>query len=85
MRHKEETNEEKIDEMIDYNADTDDVQKFIKKIEGTDDFWYFIAKLFSKTQEAHIELDNLKQRVKELEEINENMSNSFRKKNEYGY
>lgn len=77
-----ETMSEKVDTMFDYGPDdVEEAEQFIAKIEGTDAFWHLIAILCVKSTEMR----RLEERISELEQINENMRDSFRRKNEYGF
>lgn len=72
---------DRINNQFEYQYVSDEDRYFIKSIEGTDPYWFLIAVLVQKCKNV----DDLEKRVKELEEVMENMRGSFKRKNEYGY
>jgi hypothetical protein len=69
-----------------YADDTDETTRFITEIKNTTSFFYFLAKMAKELHHLKLANQELKDKVSALEEINENMSGAFKKRNDYdGY
>jgi hypothetical protein len=74
----------KIDDLFDYGGadDVENTQGLIKKIEGTELFWYMLSRLIVANTELRDEVRTLERK---LEDFEENMSKVFKPKNQYDY
>lgn len=78
--------EKKIDVMMDHQSrDTDEIIKLVNKIEGTHGDRYLLSVLVAEVNTLRSNVQRLSDRVQDLENINESLSDSLRRKNEYQY
>lgn len=77
--------EKKIDTMFDHlPTNTDEIIKLVNKLEGTHGDRYLLAVLVMKLSELTKDVSQMRDRIQDLENINERLGESFRNRNEYG-
>ncbi len=77
---------EKVETMFAYGPDNvEEIKKLVTKIEGTEAFWHLVSVLVVKSTEIAKANSELEDRVRELEQVNERLGESFRNRNEYGF